>query len=153
MYSKDEKKKYTADFWNSFGLYMKKYNQDFGRIKWVNYRTNVKDIYFRLDITNKKASVSIELQQKDDGIRELMFDQFKELKVVLEDNVKGDLVWNAVAFNRFNSPICSISEELNNVSIYSRDDWPQVFQFFEKRMLGLHSFWDEFQEIFKDLEK
>jgi len=153
MYSKDEKKKYTTDFWNSFGLYMKKYNTDFGRIKWVNYRTNVKDIYFRLDITNKKATVALELQHKDDGIRELMFDQFKELKVVLEDNVNGNLVWKEVDFNNFNQPISSISEELNNVSIYNRDDWQTTFHFFEKRIVGLHTFWVEFQEIFKDLEK
>ena len=153
MYSKDEKKKYTADFWNSFGLYMKKYNADFGRIKWVNYRTNVKDIYFRLSITNKQASIAIELQHKDDGIRELMFDQFKELKVILEDNVNGELIWNGVTFNRFNQPISSISEELTNVSKYNRDDWQATFQFFEKRIVGFHTFWVEFQEIFKDLEK
>lgn len=153
MFTKDEKKKYTTDFWNSFGLYMKKYNRDFGRIKWVNYRTNVKDIYFRLNIDNHKASVSIELQHKDDGIRSLIFEQFKELKIVLEDNVKGDLIWNDVTFNHFNHPISSISEELNDVSIYNRDDWQNVFQFFEKRMVGLHTFWIEFQEIFKDLEK
>lgn len=153
MYSKDEKKKYTSDFWNSFGLYMKKYNRDFGRIKWVNYRTNVKDIYFRLNISNKQASVSIELQHNDDGIRELMFDQFKELKVVLEDNFNGDLTWDNETFNSFNQPIISISEQLHNVSIYNRDDWPKTFQFFEKRIVGLHTFWVEFNEIFKDLEK
>jgi len=153
MYSKDEKKKYTADFWNSFGFYMKKYNVDFGRIRWVNYRTNVKDIYFRLDVTNKKATFSLELQHKNDGIRELFFEQFKELKVVLEDNIKADLIWEEVAFNSFNQPMSSISEELNNVSIYNRDDWTQIFHFFEKRMIGVHTFWVEFQEIFKDLEK
>lgn len=153
MFTKDEKKKYTTDFWNSFGLYMKKYNKDFGRIKWVNYRTNVKDIYFRLNMDNQKASVSIELQHKDDGIRSLIFEQFKELKVVLEDNFNGELSWNEVTFNHFNQPISSISEELQNVSIYNRDDWQKVFQFYELRMVGLHTFWTEFQEIFKDLEK
>ncbi|MBL4669280.1 MAG: DUF4268 domain-containing protein [Flavobacteriales bacterium] len=153
MYTKEEKKKYTADFWNSFGLYMKKYNKDYGRIKWVNYRSNVKDLFFRLNITSEKATFSIELQHKDDGIRALFFEQFKELKIVLEGNIKGDLIWEENGFNYFNEPISLISSELDNVSIYNRNDWQQIFYFFEQRMVGLHTFWVEFEEIFKELEK
>lgn len=153
MYSKDEKKKYTVDFWNSFGLYMKKYNRDFGRIRWVNYRSNVKDIFFRLNINNKSATFSIEIQHKDEGVREFFFEQFKELKLVLIDNIKEELIWEMATFNQNNQPISSIYSELNNVSIYNKNDWQSIFVFFEKRIVGLHTFWSEFEEIFKDLEK
>ena len=152
MYSKDEKKKQTVDFWNSFGLYMKKHNKDFGKIRWVNYRTNVKDIYVRLNITNKNATFAIELQHKDDGIRELIFEQFKALKKPISTNVDGNLLWNDVGFNDTNQPISSITETLNNVSIYNKEDWQQVFFFFEKRIIGFHTFWIEFSELFKELE-
>ena len=130
MYSKEEKKKSTVDFWNSFGLYMKKYNRDFGRVKWVNYRSNVKDIFFRLNITNKTATFSIEIQHKEEGMRELFFEQFKELKGVLNDNIREDLIWEDLTYNKNNQPICSIYSELENVSIYNRDDWQKVFVFF-----------------------
>jgi hypothetical protein len=153
MYSKAEKKKYILDFWNGFGVYMKKYNADFGRVRWVNYRSNVKDIFFRLNIDNKSATFSIEMQHKDEGLRELFFEQFKELKVVLEDNIREELIWEQKAFNQNNQPISGIFCDLNNVSIYNKDDWQSIFQFFEKRMVGLHTFWVEFEEIFKDLEK
>lgn len=152
MFTKEEKKNFNTEFWNCFGIYMKKYNKQFGRIRWVNYRSNIKDLYFRLNITDHSAQFSIELQHKDDGIRELFYEQFLELKTVLSDNVRGDLKWKEVTFNQFNHPVSSISEELESVSIYNKEDWQKTFQFFEKRMVGLHEFWLEFHEIFKNLE-
>jgi Domain of unknown function (DUF4268) len=152
MFTKNEKKQFNSDFWNSFGLYMKKYNQRLGRVRWVNYRTNVKDIYFRLDMTQKEAVFSIEIQHKDDGIRELFYEQFQELKTVLENSIGNDVVWEQVAFNQYNFPVSKIYIELNDVSIYNKDDWQKTFQFFEKRMVGLHEFWLEFNEVFKNLE-
>ena len=152
MFTKEEKKNINTEFWNSFGIYMKKYNKKYGRIRWVNYRTNIKDLYFRLNLTQQKAIFSIELQHKDDGIRELFYEQFLELKAVLNDSVNGELVWEEIKFNQFNHPVCCMHSELENVSIYKKEDWLSVFQFFEKKMVGLHEFWLEFQEIFKQLE-
>jgi len=152
MFTKEEKKNITTDFWNCFGVYMKKYNKQYGRVRWVNYRTNIKDLYFRLNLTPKSATFSIELQHNDDGIRELFYEQFLELKTVLNDSVGGELIWEEVKFNQFNHPVSCIYEELPNVSIYNREDWQAVFQFFEKKMVGLHDFWLEFQEIFKQLD-
>ena len=153
MFTKDEKKQFNADFWNAYGLYMKKYNQRLGRVRWVNYRSNVKDVFFRLDISPKKAKFSIEMQHYDDGIRALFYEQFLELKGVIKGTIGEDLIWEADSFNNFNQPASTIYCELVDVSVYKRDDWKKTFQFFEKRMLGLHEFWEEFQEIFKNLEK
>ena len=152
MFTKEEKKNYNTEFWNSFGIYMKKYNKQFGRVSWVNYRSNIKDLYFRLSINEKSASFAIELQHKDDGIRELFYEQFLELKGVLESHVGADLIWKEVTFNEFNQPISKIYVPFENVSLYRKEDWQKAFQFFEKRIVGLHKFWIEFNEIFKNLE-
>ena len=153
MFTKAEKKQFNTDFWNAFGLYMKKYNAKFGRIRWVNYRSNVKDIFFRLDISPKKASFSIDIQHRDEGIRNLFYDQFLELKGIIKDQIGEDLIWHTEGVNRFNHPSCSIFCELENVSVYKKEEWTKVFSFFEKKMVGLHTFWEEFQEVFKNLEK
>ena len=152
MFSKDEKKQFNSDFWNSFGLYMKKYNQRLGRVRWVNYRSNVKDIFFRLSMTPKEAIFSIEIQHKDDDIRELFYEQFLQLKTVLESNIGNDLVWEQVSFNQYDSPVSRITVQLSDISIYNKNDWQKTFQFYEKRMVGLHEFWEEFKEVFKQLE-
>jgi len=152
MFTKEEKKNINTEFWTCFGVYMKKYNSKFGRVKWVNYKSNVKDVYFRLSIDNKKAEFAIEIQHKDDGIRELFFDQFLELKTMLNNLVDEKLEWKQVVFNQYQQPISRISISLSDVSIYNKDDWQSVFQFFENRMVGLHEFWTEFKEIFNNLE-
>jgi len=152
MYTKEEKKNINTEFWNSFGVYMKKYNSKYGRVRWVNYRTNIKDVYFRLNFTRTNALFSIDIQHHDDGIRELFYEQILELKAVLRANVGEELIWEEVKLNQFNPPVSCIYEELPNVSIYNKDNWQSVFQFFEKRMVGTHEFWLEFQEIFKQLE-
>ncbi|PCJ00187.1 MAG: hypothetical protein COB15_03375 [Flavobacteriales bacterium] len=152
MFSKDEKKQFNSDFWNSFGLYMKKYNNRYGRLRWVNYRSNVKDIFFRLSMTPKEAIFSIEIQHNDDDIRELFYEQFLQLKTVLESSIGNDVVWEQVSFNQYDSPVSKISVHISDVSIYNKDDWKKTFQFYEKRMVGLHEFWEEFKEVFKQLE-
>jgi hypothetical protein len=152
MFTKAEKKNINTEFWNSYGIYMKKYNPQLGRVRWVNYRTNIKDLYFRLYFDEHKAAFTIELQHKDDGIRELFYEQFTELKTMLNEHVGVDLEWEEVAFNQFNYPVSRISSKLPNVSIYNKNDWQKTFQFFEKRMVGLHGFWVEFKEIFENLE-
>ena len=93
MYSKEETKKLKRDFWTSFGVYMKKHNVRLGKkINWVNYNTKIKDIYFRLNVTNKKATFYIEIQHKDLDIREIYYEQFTELKKVLESNFNPHLI-------------------------------------------------------------
>ena len=48
MYSKEHKREIKTLFYTSFGKYMSKNNASTGKIKWLNYPTQVKDIYFRI---------------------------------------------------------------------------------------------------------
>ena len=152
MFTKDEKRRFNTEFWTSFGIYMKKHNVRYGRVKWVNYKTNVKDVYFRLEVTPKQATFAIELQHDDDGMRALFYEQFVELKTMLNNHTNNELIWEEIAFNKFQKPISHIYMTLPSVSIYNKDDWQKVFQFFESKLTGLHEFWEEFSEIFKNLE-
>ena len=69
---------------------MKKHKSlDGKRIKWLNYPTRVKHVYTRLNVDKKIASLYIDLQHKDDEIRELYYEQFLELKTVFT-NILGD---------------------------------------------------------------
>jgi len=152
MFTKEEKRKFKTDFWTSFGVYMRKHNAKLGKVRWVNYRTHIKDMYFRLDIDTKKASVSIDFQHKDDSIRNLFYEQLIELKTVLHNSIGDDWVWEEFCFNEFGQPVSKVQIVLENVSIYNKEDWQNVFYFYEKRLLGLHGFWVDFKDIFKQLE-
>ena len=50
-------------------------------------------------MTPKEAIFSIEIQHNDDDIRELFYEQFLQLKTVLESSIGNDVVWEQVSFN------------------------------------------------------
>ena len=152
MYSKEESKRLRKDFWTSFGVYMKKYNHLYeNKIRWVNYNTKCKDIYFRLDVTKKKAFFSFDIQHNDDGMRALFYEQFEELKSVITDSFEHNLTWEP-NYDTDYGDVSRIYVELPNISIFNKDTWQGIFQFLEKNIVSAHDFWDDFGEIFKTLE-
>ncbi|MEN8786611.1 MAG: DUF4268 domain-containing protein [Flavobacteriales bacterium] len=152
MYSKEESRSLRREFWTSFGVYMKKYNKVYqGKINWVNYNTKCKDIYFRLDVTKKKASFSFDLQHRDTGMRELFYEQFTELKAVINDSFENELTWVSEFETEYGTS-SRIYAELENVSVFNKNDWHDVFPFLEKNIVSAHEFWNEFSDIFTNLE-
>ncbi len=152
MYSKDEAKSLRKEFWTTFGVYMKKYNKVYqAKVRWVNYNTKVKDIYFRLEVDKKKAFFSFDLQHKDDGLRELFYEQFTELKAVITDSFEDELTWE----QQYETPYginSRIYTELEGVSVFNKNDWATIFPFLERNIVSAHDFWEDFGEIFKNLE-
>lgn len=152
MFSKEEAKELTTLFWTSFGKYMNKHKPQYAKnIKWVNYKTGVKDIYFRLNADKNSASISIEIQHTDTAIRNLFFEQFEELKTVFK-GIVGEWNWEKETFNTMGIPISKIYiNHQQKVNIYMKDTWADCFKFFELNMVNLDEFWSEFNEIFKNL--
>ena len=60
MYSKEEASKLRQQFWITFGKYLKPIPSAEGlTINWVNYKTGVKNIFFKMDAGQKEATISI----------------------------------------------------------------------------------------------
>lgn len=154
MFSKEEAKRLTKLFWTSYGKFMGKHQSYLGKnIKWVNYKTGIKDAYFRLRADSKRAEIAIELQHKDEGIRELFYEQFLELKAVFTSMV-GEWIWEKDIYNEQGIKISKIYIPFEErVNIYDQNTWKECFEFFEKNIVALDEFWGEFNEIFKTLEK
>ena len=152
MYSKEESKSLKKEFWTSFGVYMKKYNKLYhNKIRWVNYKTSCKDIYFRLDADKKGAYFSIDLQHREESMRALFYEQFTELKAVITDEFKSELIWEefySTPYGDFSRIYC----DLHSVSIFNKNNWQEMFQFLEQNIVNAHDFWEDFGEIFKNLE-
>jgi hypothetical protein len=120
--------------------------------KWLNYSTNVKAVYLRLNTTNKLASFNIDIQHRDNDIQELFFDQFNELKVVFTSILGNNWQWNSKYINESLISCSRISIELKGVNIYEKKTWPDIFKFYETKLIKFDQFWFEFNEIFKQLE-
>lgn len=75
MYSKEEAYQIRKKFWTSFGQYMKMHLSSEGlAVNWINYKTGIKDLYFKTDVDNKSAKIVIEMTQKDVGLQSLVFE-------------------------------------------------------------------------------
>tara|TARA_B100000508_G_scaffold24343_1_gene17488 strand:- start:18593 stop:19057 length:465 start_codon:yes stop_codon:yes gene_type:complete len=154
MFSKEERKAIHTSFWKRFKSKATQHkNAEGKRINWLNYPTKLKQIYIRLHADNNLARFSIEIQDKDPGIRDLIWEQFEELKKVLENEMPATGVWNKNAFNAANQPIYRISWEIENVNMYDRKDEEKIFNFFIDHLHGFDRFYVDFREVLFGLLK
>lgn len=148
MFSKEEKKAFHAEYWGAFRSYTSSTrNAEGRRINWLNYPTRLKEIYIRLDVNQERAKFSIDIQSKDEGIRSIIWEQFEELKKVLETEMVNPGIWTESAFNAAGQEISSIYWELEGVDIYNPDDQQKVFKFFKEHLTRF----DRFYEVYKDI--
>lgn len=152
MFSKDEAAKLRQQFWTSFGQYMKPVLSAEGLpVNWINYRTGIKNIFFKMDIDNKNASIAIQIAHPDEGIRALFFEQFEELRLLLNDALAEEWVWSPQTVNETGKAQSEISTKLYGVSVYNQLNWPELISFFKPRIIALDAFWSDVKPVFEAL--
>ena len=106
MYSKAETNQLRQAFWTAFGQYMAPVpSAEGGPTHWINYKTGLKHVYFRMQADNRQATIAIELTHPDAGIRELFFEQFREVKIVLHEALGEDWTWDPAATDAHGQPL------------------------------------------------
>jgi hypothetical protein len=152
MYSRQQASQLRQEFWTSFGQYMSPVLSAEGeKINWTNYKTGEKDIYFKMHADNKTASIAIELTHKDAGIQQLYFEQFEELKKILESTLEEGWTWQLHTHNGNGKLLSRIYTELDGVSIFKKEDWPLLISFFKPRIIALDEFWSSVKFGFEAL--
>ena len=150
MYSKQEASQLRQEFWTAFGQYMSPVLSGEGeKINWINYKTGEKDIFFRMNADNKKAFIGIELTHKDADIQSLYFEQFQQLKKMLDSALQEKWTWQLHVRNEQGKIISRIYTELNGMNVFKREDWPQLISFFKPRIVALDEFWSNVKYAFE----
>ncbi|MCO5269348.1 MAG: DUF4268 domain-containing protein [Brumimicrobium sp.] len=148
MLTKEERKEINTEFWANFKAFSKKHKGiRTKQINWINYPTYVKQLYIRLTCDTESARFAIEIQDKDEGIRDLIWDQLEELKKVLEKEMIEPGVWEKKAFNIAGHSISRISWTLPGVSYLSKKDEEKIFPFFMQYLVRFDKFYSEYDEI------
>jgi hypothetical protein len=152
VYSKAEAAQLRQAFWTTFGQYMAPVpSHDGWPTNWINYKTGLKHVYFRMQADNRRASIGIELTQPDAGVRELFFEQFQELKTMLHETLGEPWRWELHATDANGLPLSRIYAEMQPVNLFNRDDWPTLISFFKPRLVALDEFWSGAQYAFEGL--
>ncbi len=153
MYSRDQASQIKQAFWTAFGQYIAPQPSADGlRINWINYKTGIKHLYFKMQADKKSAFIAIEIAHPDFGMQELMFEQFKELKPVLAASIAEDWEWQLHHVDESGKTVSRIIKTLPSVSVFNQNDWPALISFFKPRIIALDDFWSVGQysfELFK----
>jgi hypothetical protein len=153
LYTKEHASQIKQAFWKAFGQYMALHlSADGLKINWINYKTGIKHLSFKMLADQKKACIMIEMSQPDTGMQELMFEQFTALKKILQEHLQEDWDWELHTIDEYGKPVSRISKCIDQINILNQNDWPQLISFFKPRMIALDAFWNTAQygfEIFK----
>jgi hypothetical protein len=142
MFSKQEAQQLKKEFWTAFG-------KSFPR-KWILYDTKVKDLSFKFYADNKKAEVSLDIEMKDEVFRNAYYEKIWSLEDILKDFI-GDFTKEEYFTLENGKVIAKIWVEKHGVSIFNKNTWQEIFEFFVEKMDGFERFYYEYEDFIKDV--
>lgn len=151
MYSKAEASNIRREFWTTFGMYMKPIHNAHGdTINWVNYKTGIRHLYFRMDADRRFASIAIELKHADKEERLKVYRKLEALKSYFHEIMEEEWGWQQVFYDEDGSEASRIIMMLQDVSVFNKDTWPSIISFFKQRIIKLDAFWNDVKFQFEE---
>lgn len=143
MFSKEEAVRLRKDFWTSFGKSFPK--------KWLLYNTKIKGFSFKFVADRKKALVSLDIENPDELVNLLYFDQLISLKTLLQNELPK-IVFNSEYELENGKKIHRIYVPFeSDFSIYNKNTWRDCFEFFEHTMAKFEVFYFEYEDFIKNI--
>src|SRR5688572_5352207 len=138
MYTREQASQIKQAFWTRFGKYMSPVLSAEGeKINWINYKTGIRQLYFRMDATKDTASIAIEIMHRDEAFAGKVYEQFLLLRPMLEEHTGEQWEWHALCENEHGQPLSRIAAEQKTVNIFKETDWPAIISFLKPRMIAL----------------
>lgn len=154
MLSKEEVKNRRERFFDGFKEFMYGTKSSGGyRLNWMNYPTRVKNIRINLFADGKQSLVALDFEHKNEGMRELHFEQILECKTVMTKCFEHcALEWHP-QFERENGKhIARVCTEPIKSNLYDEAQWPTMYEYLKKGIQSMDVFWVEFGAIYDDLQ-
>lgn len=143
MFSKQEAQQIKKEFWIAFG-------KSFPR-KWLLYNTKVKDFSFKFSADSKKVEVSIDIEMKDEIFRNAYYEKIWSLETILEEEFVGEFFKEEHYTLDNGKVIARIWVEKHNVSVFNKNTWQEIFEFFVEKMDAFERFYYEYEDFIKDI--
>ena len=154
MLSKEELKHYKITFWEEFKQHMSKHRTASGRkMNWLQYKTDIKHIFLRLETNKSTVRVCFDIQFKDQAIREIVWEQMGELKKVLTDEMGEEGIWEEHYWNETISDFSRIYWEKTDLNYLNTEKRKIIFDFFEDKLIRFDKFYDTYKDILINLIK
>ena len=146
MFSKEESIKLKKEFWSQFGFITKRKRKK----KWILYNTKIKGLNLKFEAERKYASVSIDFDGKYDKNRLALYEKVMMYKPIIVEIIGDHFIWEKDFYLENGKEICRIYTTLNKVSIFNKECWPKIFEFFFSEMEKLETAFLEIKDFLKD---
>lgn len=118
-------------------------------VNWLNYKTGIKHLYFRMDADNKQANIAIEFRHPDPVLQQHYFEKFQQLEKLFHQSMGESWQWQLHSVDEGDKQVGRISTQLKDVNVFDFNDWPAIISFLKPRMLALDTFWSMVKEGFE----
>jgi hypothetical protein len=150
MYSAQEKKEIRQEFWTRFRDYSAIRRRQKGKpAKWIMSNTGIRQLKLKFEFDETRASVGIDIETRNLDRRIELYEKLESMKTVLHNIAGSELNWELEHLLENGKSISRISKVMENVSIYDRNCWPEIFPFFYKTMMKMEAFYEEYRDILK----
>ena len=143
MFSKEEATLLRKEFWISFG-------KSFPR-KWLLYNTEIKGFSFKFVADRKRAAVCLDIENPDELVNLLYYDQMLSLKVLLSSKIPA-IIFNDAYELESGKTIHRIYVPFEGkFSIHNKNTWRDCFEFFMETMPKFEEFYGEYEDVIKNI--
>ena len=102
--------------------------------------TGISGVYYNFLITRSYAGIELAIARSSKEENKTFFDELIKQKESIEQKLGKELSWERLDDKKMSR----VSLKLANVSIFEKDDWAQILEFFPKNMIA-------FEEVMRDV--
>ncbi len=151
MYSKEESAIIRKQFWIAFDVYSRKYIG--ANRKWILYDTGIKDFVLKFDINREYARVLLAIENKCEDKRFDTFVKLKEYELLYSEILGDDWIWDEQLVLDNGKEVCALYKQLDNVNIFKKENWTEIFDFFAIEMMKLEESFEEVKPFIEEFVK
>lgn len=142
MFSKKEARELREEFWIAFG-------KSFPR-KWLLYDTKIKDFSFKFSAGSKNAEVSLDIEMADELFRNAYFEKIWSLENLLKEEI-GTFQRDEFYQQENGKTLARYWVTLPGVSVYDKNTWRRIFEFFVEKMEGFERFFLQYEDFIRNI--
>jgi hypothetical protein len=150
MLTIEEVKQRRLEFWAEFeNLSVRKKKKSRKSLKWVMNNTGIKQFKLKFDFDENRAIVGMDVETRNLDKRIDIYGKLERLKSVFETALGQPLKWELEFALPTGKSISRAYLEMPDVSIYRKEDWPVVMDFFYKNMIILEKVFEKNKDYLK----
>lgn len=150
MYSKEEKKQLTENFWAGFTLFSNRMPfLKWKDKKWILHRTKIADVHLKFEPGRDGIKVILEIGHHDLNKRLEQYEKIEQYKVILEEGFEEGLIWDYAYTRDTGQEVCRIYTEKKGLDWHRQSQWEEIYTFMADNMQLLEQNFLEIRDLIR----